>query len=216
LYRRAQTHVLNQKAIGSIHAEKQGKRYEDCNFIICHIDGGITVTAHEHGKMIDSTEGAGGDGPFTPTRLGSIPVLEVLDYLDQGHTVAEMRKMCSRAGGFVNHFGTSDSDKIHKMVEDGDYYAGKVWGAMCYQICKAIGEMSVVLEGRVDDILLTGGLVRFKDIVEMIEDKCAWIAPTSVYPGEVEQEAMAGAVLEVLTGIRKAHKYSGEPVWKGL
>lgn len=216
LYRRAQTHVLNQKAIGSIHAEKQGKRYEDCNFIICHIDGGITVTAHEHGKMIDSTEGAGGDGPFTPTRLGSIPVLEVLDYLDQGHTVAEMRKMCSRAGGFVNHFGTSDSDKIHKMVEDGDYYAGKVWGAMCYQICKAIGEMSVVLEGRVDDILLTGGLVRFRDIIEMIEDKCAWIAPISVYPGEVEQEAMAGAVLEVLTGIRKAHKYSGEPVWKGL
>ncbi len=99
LYRRAQTHVLNQKGIGAIHAKAMGKNYEECNFIICHIDGGITVTAHAKGKMIDSTEGAGGDGPFTPTRLGSIPVMEVLTYLEQGHTTAEVKTMLSRSGG---------------------------------------------------------------------------------------------------------------------
>lgn len=216
LYRRAQTHVLNQKAIGAIHAEKNGKQYEDCDFIICHIDGGITITAHNHGKMIDSTEGSGGDGPFTPTRLGSIPVLEVLQYLEEGHTIDEMKTMCSRSGGFVNHFGTSDADKVHKLVEDGDYYAKKIWDAMIYQICKSIGEMAVVLDGKVDAILLTGGLVRFNDIVETINKKCSFIAPIFVYPGEVEQEAMATAVLEVLKGKRKAHKYTGKPVWNGF
>lgn len=215
VYRRAQTHVLNQKAIGQIHAEKTDRSYEDCNFIICHIDGGITVTAHEHGKMVDSTEGAGGDGPFTPTRLGSIPVLEVLEYLEKGHTVQEMKKMCSRAGGFVDHFGTSDANKVHEMIENGDRHAKLIWGTMIYQICKSIGEMAVVLDGKVDGILLTGGLVRFNDIVETIERKCSWIAPVSVYPGEVEQEAMAAAVLDVLIGRREAHKYTGKPVWTG-
>lgn len=216
LYRRAQTHVLNQKGIAAIHAKSQGKRYEDCNFIVCHIDGGITITAHQQGKMIDSTEGAGGDGPFTPTRLGSIPVMEVLKYLDEGHTTEEMRRMLSRSGGFVSHFGTSNSDTIHAMVEAGDPKASTVWNAMIYQLCKSVGEMAAVLKGKVDGILLTGGLVRFADIVDGVRESCGWIAPISVYPGECEQEAMADAVLEVLEGEKTAHHYSGEPVWKGF
>ena len=214
VYRKAQTHVLNQKAIGMSHARKVGKKYEDCNFIICHIDGGITVTAHSHGKMIDSNVGSGGDGPFTPTRIGSIPVLEIVRYLEEGHSIEELKTMCSRAGGFVDHFGTSDSDRIHRMIEDGDEYAAVIWKTMIYQICKCIGEMAVVLDGKVDAILLTGGLVRFEDIVEMIREKCGWIAPVEVYQGEAEQEAMAAAVRRVLEKRSKAHKYTGEPVWK--
>lgn len=216
LYRRAQTHVLNQKGIAAIHAASLGRKYEDCNFIVSHIDGGITVTAHCRGRMIDSTEGAGGDGPFTPTRLGSIPVMEVLKYLDQGHTTDEMRKMLSRSGGFVSHFGTSDSDKIHALVEAGDPKATTIWNTMIYQLCKSVGEMAAVLKGRVDGILLTGGLVRFADIVEGVRESCGWIAPISVYPGECEQEAMAGAVLEVLRGEREAHTYTGKPIWEGF
>lgn len=216
LYRRAQTHVLNQKGIADIHAKTLGKRYSDCNFIVCHIDGGITVTAHQKGKMIDSTEGAGGDGPFTPTRLGSIPVMEVLQYLDQGHTTEEMRQMLSRSGGFVSHFGTSNSDTVHVMVESGDKKANVIWNTMIYQLCKSIGEMAAVLEGRVDGILLTGGLVRFADIVEGVQKKCGWIAPVTVYPGECEQEAMANAVLEVLRGEKEAHTYTGVPVFQGF
>ena len=216
LYRRAQTHVLNQKGIAAIHAKALGKRYEDLNLIVCHVDGGITITAHKKGRMIDSTEGAGGDGPFTPTRLGSIPVMEVLQYLDEGHTTGEMRAMLSRSGGFVSHFGTSDAAKVHALVEAGDEKAKTVWGAMVYQLCKSIGGMAAVLEGRVDGILLTGGLMRYEDILDSVKQRCGWIAPISVYPGECEQEAMADAVLEVLRGEKTASVYSGKPVFQGF
>ena len=216
LYRRAQTHVLNQKGIAAIHAKKLGKRYEDLNLIVCHVDGGITVTAHAKGRMIDSTEGAGGDGPFTPTRLGSIPVMEVLQYLDEGHSTEEMRAMLSRSGGFVSHFGTSDAAKIHALVDAGDRKAATVWNAMIYQLCKSIGGMAAVLEGKVDGILLTGGLMRYEDILSGVEARCGWIAPISVYPGECEQEAMADAVLEVLRGKRQASRYTGTPVFQGF
>ena len=216
LYRRAQTHVLNQKGIAAIHAKKLGKGYEDLNLIVCHVDGGITVTAHSHGRMIDSTEGAGGDGPFTPTRLGSIPVMEVLQYLDEEHTTAQMRSMLSRSGGFVSHFGTSDAAKVHALVDAGDKKAVTVWNAMIYQLCKSIGCMAAVLEGKVDGILLTGGLMRYDDILKGVEQRCGWIAPITVYPGECEQEAMADAVLEVLRGQRQANRYTGVPVFQGF
>lgn len=216
LYRRAQTHVLNQKGIALEHARKLGKPYEELNLIVSHVDGGITVTAHDHGRMVDSTEGAGGDGPYTPTRLGSVPVMEVLKYLDEGHTTDEMRGMLSRSGGFVSHFGTSDSDRIHAQKLAGDPKAELIWNGMIYQLCKSIGEMAAVLKGKVDGIVLTGGLVRFQDIIDGVEESCGWIAPVAVYPGECEQEAMAEAALEVLRGEKEAHIYTGEPVWKGF
>ncbi len=215
LYRKAQAHVLNQKAIAQFHAEAIGKAYEDCNFIVCHIDGGITVHAHDHGRMVDGNVGAGGDGAYTPTRIGSVPVLSLLDYVE-AHGLDEVRRMCARSGGFVSHFGTADSDKIHDLVETGDAKAALVWNAMIYQIGKQIGAMSAVLKGRVDGILLTGGLVRFADIVEGIRDMCGWIAPIALYPGEREQEALAGAVLRVLRGEAEANRYTGQPVWTGF
>lgn len=215
VYRRAQSHVLNQKGIARLHAKRLGRRYEDCSFIVCHIDGGITVAAHSNGRMIDGTEGAGGDGPFTPTRLGSIPLMETARYLET-HTPAELEAMCSRSGGFVSHFGTSDANKVHKLKEEGDAHASIVWEAMIYQICKSIGAMATVLEGKVDAILLTGGLVRFGDIVEGIGRRCSWIAPISVYQGEVEQEEMCSEVLKVMRGEKKAAVYSGRPVFSGF
>ena len=215
VYRRAQSHVLNQKGIARLHAAKLGKRYEDSLFIVCHIDGGITIAAHKYGKMIDGTEGAGGDGPFTPTRLGSIPLMETARFLET-HSPAELEAMCSRSGGFVSHFGTSDANKVHALVEKGDEHAVLVWQAMVYQIAKSIGAMATVLEGHVDAILLTGGLVRFADIVENIRKRTEWIAPVSVYPGEVEQEEMAHEVLLVLSGKKKANVYTGRPVFDGF
>ncbi len=215
VYRRAQSHVLNQKGIARLHAEKLGLHYEDMSLIVSHIDGGITVAAHKNGKMIDGTEGAGGDGPFTPTRLGSIPLMETAMFLEH-HAPSELEAMCSRSGGFVSHFGTSDADKVHKMVEDGDEHATLVWNAMVYQIAKSIGAMATVLEGKVDGILLTGGLVRFSDIVEGIKERCSWIAPVFVYPGEVEQEAMCNETLKALKGESRVHKYTGRPVFVGF
>lgn len=215
VYRNAQSHVLNQKAVAQFHANSIGKRYEDCRFVVAHIDGGITINAHDHGRMVDGNVGSGGDGPFTPTRIGGVPTLNLLDYLEQ-HSQEELRLLCTRAGGFVSHFGTSDAKKVHRMVEAGDRKAVLIWNAMIYQICKEIGAMSTVLCGKVDGILLTGGLVRFSDIVDGIISRCGWISPITVYPGEMEQEEMAGAVLHVLRGEEQAHPYTGEPVWKGF
>ncbi|MBQ7093308.1 MAG: butyrate kinase, partial [Clostridia bacterium] len=199
VYNNAQAHVLNQKAVAEKHAEDMGKKYEECNFVVAHIDGGITVHAHEKGRMVDGNVGAGGDGAFTPTRIGSVPVLPLLDYID-AHSTDEVRKMCSRSGGFVSYFGTSDAKAVHKMVEENDPLAVLVWNTMIYQCCKQIGAMSVVLEGKVDGIILTGGLVRYNDIVEGVKQRCGWIAPITVYPGEMEQHAMAYYVLKVLHG----------------
>ena len=215
LYRSPHSHVLNPKAVAQAHAEALGKRYEDCNFIVAHIDGGVTVSAHCRGRMTDGTMGADGDGPFAPTRIGSVPVLALLDYIES-HSIEDVRLKCSRAGGFVSLFGTSDSDTIHALVAQGDKKAALVWNTMIYQICKMIGEMSAVLCGRVDGILLTGGLMRFDDITEGIQKRCGWIAPISVYPGEMEQEALALSVLKVLRGQATAMTYSGKNVWQGF
>ena len=215
VYRNAQAHVLNQKATAQAHAASLGRKYEDCRFIVAHIDGGITVSAHDCGRMVDSNVGAGGDGAFTPTRIGSVPVLPLLDYIES-HSAAEVRLMCSRAGGFVSMFGTSDSDAVHARATAGEPAASLVWRTMIYQICKQIGEMSTVLCGRVDGILLTGGLMRFDDIAEGIRERCGWIAPITVYPGELEQEALAFSVLRALRGEEPIRTYSGRPVWDGF
>lgn len=207
LYRRAQSHALNQKATALVHAAKIGKRIEDCSFVVAHIDGGITIGAHKRGRMIDSTEGAGGDGPFSPTRTGSIPVLEVVRYLESGHTTDEVRALCSRSGGFVSHFGTSDAEKVYAMVKSGDRHALLVWESMLYQTAQSIGAMAAVLSGKVDAVILTGGLTRYPEIVDYITSHCSFIAPVAVYPGEVEQEAMAWAVCDALEGKTKAQKY---------
>ncbi len=215
VYRYSHSHVLNQKAVAEYHAKALGKRYEDCNFIVAHIDGGITVSAHEHGRMIDGNMGADGDGAFTPTRIGSLPVLTVLDYLET-HTIDEVRLLTARSGGFVGMFGTSNSDTVHEMVEKGDPKAVLVWNTLAYQVSKMIGEMSAVLCGKAEAILLTGGLMRFKDLSDFIEKHCGWIAPITIYPGEMEQQALALSALQVLRGEREAHTYTGKPVWTGF
>lgn len=215
LYRVPQSHVLNQKAVAEYHAAKLGKRYDECNFIVAHIDGGITVAAHEHGKMIDGNLGSDGEGAYTPTRIGSVPVLQLLDYIEK-HSIADVRLKCSRAGGFVDLFGTSNADTIHAMVDSGDRKSTLVWQTMIYQIAKMIGAMGAVLSGQVDAILLTGGLVRFADVVEGIRARCGFIAPVSVYPGEMEQEALALPALKVLRGEVVPLQYSGKNVWDGF
>ena len=215
VYRVPHSHVLNQKAVAEFHAAKLGRRYEDCNFVVAHIDGGITVAAHESGRMVDGSMGADGEGAFSPTRIGSVPVLQLLDYLGT-HAADDVRRKCSRAGGFVEFFGTSNSDAVHALVEKGDRKATLVWETMIYQICKMVGEMAAVLCGKVDAILLTGGLVRFQDIVDGIRRRCGFIAPVEVYPGEMEQEALALPVLKALRGEIEPHAYSGRNVWPGF
>ena len=216
VYRQSQLHTLNQRAVAFSYARENGKKYSDIDVIVAHIDGGITVGAHHRGRIIDVNEGSGGDGPFTPSRIGSVPVLELEKFIETGITEDQIKRLCSRSGGFSSHFGTNDADKVRKMIDGGDKYAKLVWDAMIYQTAKTIGEMACVLNGKVDAILLTGGLLRFEDIVEKIKTMCGWIAPVKLYPGEFEQEALAHSVLRVLNGAQQLKTYAGKPVWNGF
>ena len=215
VYRKAACHALNLKETARRHARSLGRRYEDCNLIVCHIDGGISVTAHCGGRMIDGNDAGGGEGPFTPTRLGTMAVTDVIGQM-KDVTPQQLKALCSQAGGLTSHFGTSNSDTIHAMVESGDPRAVRVWQAMIYQVCKYIGSMAAVLEGKVDGIVLTGGLLRFADVLDDITRRCGWIAPVTAYPGECEQEAMAAGAMRVLTGEEEALTYPGRPVWDGF
>ena len=216
VYRHVHLHALNLKETAIRHAESLGKRYDECNFVVCHIGGGISVSAHQHGKMIDGNDIVGGEGPMAPTRCGGVPVIEILDYLETGHTVAEVRKLCMKTGGFESLTGTSDTLELLRRAEGGDKKCARAWSAMEYQLFKEIGAMAAALKGKVDGILLGGGMVYNEGLVADIKDACGWIAPVTAYPGEFEMEAMAAGAERVLSGKEKLKLYTGVPVFVGF
>ena len=216
VYRHVHLHALNLKETAIRHAASAGRAYEECRFVVCHIGGGISVSAHDRGRMVDGADIVGGEGPMAPTRCGALPVAEVLDYLDAGHATADVRRMCMKTGGFVDLLGTSDALEVSRHAEAGDEAYRRAWDAMVYQICKEIGAMAAVLGGNVDGILLGGGMVHNKGLVRAIEERCGWIAPVFAYPGEFELEAMAAGARRVLDGAEKPLRYSGKPVFEGF
>ena len=216
VYRHVHLHALNLKETAIRHAASAGRAYEECRFVVCHIGGGISVSAHDRGRMVDGADIVGGEGPMAPTRCGALPVAEVLDYLDAGHATADVRRMCMKTGGFVDLLGTSDALEVSRRAEAGDEACSRAWDAMVYQICKEIGAMAAVLGGDVDGILLGGGMVHNRGLVRAIEERCGWIAPVTAYPGEFELEAMAAGARRVLDGVEKPLRYSGKPVFEGF
>lgn len=208
-------HALNLKETAIRHAAKLGKAYEDCNFVVCHIGGGVSVSAHRKGRMVDGYDIVGGEGPMAPTRCGAVSVSDLLRYLE-GKDLKEVRALCTKTGGFVSHLGISDAIELTKRADAGDKYAALVWNAMIYQIEKAIGSMAAVLHGKIDGILLGGGMVHSRDLVDQITEACGWMGPVTAYPGEFEMEAMAAGAVRVLTGKEKAKTYTGKPVWTGF
>ena len=199
VYRGVHLHALNLKETAIRHAETMGKKYGECNFIVCHIGGGISVSAHREGKMVDGFDIVGGEGPMAPTRCGSIAVADLLKYCAD-KDLKTVKQLCTRNGGFVNHLGISDAIELTERAAKGDQYAEMLWNTMIYQIEKCIGSMATVLHGKVDGILLGGGMVYNKGLVAQIKDACEWIAPVSAYPGEFEMEAMASGAARVLDG----------------
>ncbi len=215
IYRRATNHVLNLKATARRYAQDVNRPYEELRLIVAHIDGGISVTCHKDGRIIDSNDAGGGEGPFSPTRMGSMSVTDVLDYLFDKDP-SEVRRLCSQGGGLSSHFGTSDSMKIYERVKAGDPEATRVWTAMLYQCAKWICMMAAPLEGKVDQIVLTGGLLRIEGIVDYMKSHTEWIAPITAYPGEFEHESMVEHALKVLRGEMTPKIYPGKPVWNGF
>ena len=201
-------HALNQKAIGRMHAMAIGKRYEELNLIVVHLGGGISVGAHMRGKVIDVNQALDGDGPFSPERSGTLPVGDLVRMCFSGeYTLEEILRKIVGKGGFVAYLGTNNAYEIEQRVNAGDELAKKIQDAMSYQVAKEIGAMSVVLEGQVDAILITGGIAYNKGFVEFLKKKTGHIAPIGVYPREDEMRALAENGLRVLEGEEELKVY---------
>ncbi|MDD3401942.1 MAG: butyrate kinase [Hespellia sp.] len=211
-------HALNLKETAIRHSKNvMHKKYEECSYIVCHIGGGISVSAHRKGKMVDGYDIVGGEGPMAPTRSGSVAVADLLSYMKNNNLeIADVKKLCTRTGGFVSHVGISDALELTDRAKNGDKYAEMLWNTMIYQIEKCIGSMAAVLHGKVDGILLGGGMVYNEDLVKQITDTCSFIAPVTAYPGEFEMEAMAAGAIRVLDGEETAKTYTGKRIWDGF
>lgn len=185
-------HALNQKAIARTHAAAIGKRYEDLNLIVAHMGGGISVGAHRKGKVIDVNQALDGEGPFSPERSGTLPMNQVIKACFSGkYTYEDMKKMMVGKGGTYSYLGTNDAYEVEKRAKAGDKKADLLERAMAYQVAKSIGANAAALQGKVDAILITGGIAHGKPIVDHIKSYVSWIAPVAVYPGEDEMESLA-------------------------
>jgi butyrate kinase len=199
--RRSIFHALNQKATARLHARKMNKKYEELNLIVVHLGGGISVGAHKNGRVIDVNNALNGEGPFSPERSGTLPAGQLIEICFSGkYSKNEVDRMVLGEGGFVSFMGTNSASKVDEMAQSGDKKAQFYQEALFYQVAKTIGQMAVVLEGKVDAILLTGGLAFNKSIGAYIKGKAGFIAPVYSYPGEDELEALAMNALRVARG----------------
>ena len=201
-------HALNQRAIARRYARGIGKQYEDLNLIICHLGGGISVAAHEHGKAIDANNALDGEGPFSPERAGSLPAVDLIRLCFSGkYNEQQLLKRIAGKAGLNAHLGTNDMREILKRIQNGDEHAKLIVDAMIYHIAKNIAAEGAVLCGKVDAILLTGGLAHSEYIISELRRRIGFLAPVYTFPGEDEMEALALNALAVLQGRREAKVY---------
>lgn len=200
-------HPLNQKAMARRYAKENGKRYEDINVIVAHMGGGVSVGAHKKGRVIDVSNALEGDGAFSPERAGGLPVGPLVRLCYSGkYTEKEMYKRLVGGGGFTAYLGSNDMVEITKKAET-DENARLILDAFIYQVAKDIGSRAAVLEGKVDAIILTGGIAYGSRVTDAIAKYVDWIAPVVVYPGEDELLALAQGGLRVLNGEEEAKDY---------
>ncbi len=204
--RRSIFHALNQKAIARLAAKQLNQPYEAVNLIVVHLGGGITVGAHTEGRVVDVTNGLDGEGPMTPERSGALPAREVI-HLTNKLEPAVLNKQIAGKGGLVAHLGTNDVREVVAKIDAGDKHAEEVLMAMAYQVAKSVGAMATVLEGKVDGIVVTGGIAYNDRFVSWIEQRTKFIAPVFVFPGEDELKALADGALRVLHHMEEAKVY---------
>ncbi|MDO4930159.1 MAG: butyrate kinase [Bacteroidales bacterium] len=201
-------HALNQRAIGRRFARENGQRYEDLNLIICHLGGGISVAAHAKGRAVDANNGLDGEGPFSPERAGSLPPADLVRLCFSGrYTEDELLKQISGQGGLAAHLGTTDVRDVIRRIEGGDKRAELLLDAMIYQTAKCIAAEGAVLCGKIDAILITGGMAHSDYITSRLRRRISFLGPVHVYPGEDEMQALALNALAVLRGQRELKQY---------
>ena len=201
-------HALNQKAVAKRYAKETGKAYDSLNLIVVHMGGGVSVGAHQNGRIIDVFNALDGDGAFSPERAGGAPVGALIKMCFSGqYTEKEVYKKFVGNGGFNAYLGTNDMRDVEKMVLAGDAKATEIRDAFIFQVSKDMGSMATVLNGKVDQIVVTGGIAYDKGVVAGLKERCEWIAPFTVYPGEDELLALVQGGLRVVNGEEEAMKY---------
>lgn len=206
--RKALSHALNVRMVAKKAAKEMDKPYDVCNFIIIHLGTGITVAAHLQGKQVDSSN-ANEDGPFSPQRTGALPTMPLVNFCCSGdYDLADLKKKLNREGGLLSYLGTDDIPEIENRIERGDEEAMLVYDSMIYQIAKEVGAYAVVLKGKINAIIITGGIANSEHFVEKLKGWINFLCPQFfVYPGEGEMEALALGVLRVLRKEETAKGY---------
>lgn len=217
LLRTSRGHPLNQKEVSIRYAEQIGKRYENINVIVAHMGGGISITAHKKGKMIDTIDSTRGEGRMAPTRTGALPAASLVELCFSGtYTQKELLDKIMKKGGWTDLLGTADALQVEKMIAEGDTFAQLVYDTTAYQIAKDIGACAAALSGEVNGILLTGGLSYSDQFVQKITERVKFIAPVHVFAGEYEMEGLAAGALRVLRNEESPLSYNGTPVFQGF
>ncbi|MFR9503769.1 MAG: butyrate kinase [Rikenellaceae bacterium] len=206
--RRSIFHALNTRATAKIHASKIGSSVDELNLIVAHMGGGVTVSLHSKGRVIDTFCGLGGDGTFSPERAGRVAVNTLVDLCFSGeYNRRQMQRLITGAGGFVAHLGTNSVIEIMKRVEAGDAEAKLIVDAFCYNVAKDIGSLATVVRGEIDGIILTGGIAHSRYITSDIEARCKFIAPVFIYAGENELDSLAANALAVMRSEIEVKEY---------
>ncbi len=201
-------HALNQKAVAKRYAKETGKSYDSLNLIVVHMGGGVSVGAHEKGKVIDIFNALDGDGAFSPERAGAVPSGALIKMCFSGkYTEKEVYKKLVGGGGLNAYLGTNDMRDVEASVQKGDKEAISVREAFILQVAKDIGSMACVLNGKVDQIIMTGGIAYNKGITDRLTERAGFIAPVTIYPGEDELLALVQGALRVMNGEEKVMEY---------
>ncbi|HUW70824.1 MAG TPA: butyrate kinase [bacterium] len=201
-------HALNQKAVARRWASEHARQYEDVKLVVAHMGGGVSVGYHDHGRVVDVNNALNGEGPFSPERAGTLPSGALTKLCFSGtYTEKEVMKMINGQGGMVSLAGTNDMRVLEARHLAGDAQATVVYEAFIYYVGKAIGGLAAAAEGKLDGIILTGGIAYGKLVQEGLKRMVGWMAPVTVYPGEGELEALAFAGARVLDEPKSAQEY---------
>lgn len=208
LEKRSVFHALNQKATAKKYAVDIGRKYNDLSLIVAHLGGGISVGLHHQGRVIDVNNALCGEGPFSPNRTGGLPTFDFMKLCYSGkYTYEEMRVKLLKKGGLIGYLGTGDIRETIKMIESGNKQARLIFEAMVYQVAKEIGSLAPVLGGKIDAIILTGGIAHSELFTGKLIDMIKFIAPVKIYPGEEELSALAAGAYRVLIGEEQVSEY---------
>jgi len=211
LQRRSLSHALNSKAAAHRAAQELESDYAEVSLVVAHLGSGISVSAHRQGRMID-VNNANSEGPFSLERCGALPSLSLVELCFQGgNSRDKMERLLTREGGVFSYLATKDFREVEQRMKQGDRRVMLVVRALAWQVSKEIGAMGTVLCGKVDGVIITGGMAYSRNLVDLISTRISYIAPIFVYPGEKEMEALAAGALRVLRGEEQPLHYKNIP-----